>query len=227
MVFSDDVHITHKRLKEAMRRLTDSFGHAYEIFTRINRKEDIVEIQFGEFNDLNLNEVFDVITQTGVYGEMYIKHIEVSMQYRQVMISIARGNPKYTMITQLFESMNEDLGSAQSGATDVKSDFCNSFRARILQNDRDAVLSILASIHAQLNKYTLKGDHAGACPSIKAFKLLSEADGYNIRVLLQKTAIFNEKDLGFISRLGVPCTAWLDGETPYLQFSLERSMKQT
>ena len=224
MGFSDELAKAHKALERCVAQVVDTCGEAYDIRSRVTRREDAADVQFGVFNDIDIRHLVALLAAMKHTNEMSAQRVELHMGMGQLKFTISRNGTEYDRFRQNFAEMARDHSAIHS-PTQTPIEWRESMprlMSRVHARDKETLTSFVNGLHAHLGDILASTKHL-----LEGVKLVAGPDSYTVRAMLLKDAILSETHLKFVAQHPgcEKCIAWTDASAPYLAFSILRDIK--
>lgn len=210
----NDIHAIKRSLKKKLDTLTDGCGQAYLLFYEAKYTGDLIEVQVGEMDEVNLNKLISIMDSCVLPNEYYIDSIQFSVELKQMMVEIRKGDKQ---VAENFNMLRSEICSAD-GQASSQMGFPSEITTAIMKmspSDRTTGNEIIRRIYSQLKDVIDR--HC-------ILKVTPRADDYIIKFFFTKDAILSNSDIKILTHTCKNVEV-ITEMPPKLQIVLDKTVK--
>lgn len=71
--------------------LVDTYGFEYKFLVEVVNNGDHLDVNIGEFDDLNVSALFETVKQLELKDDFFINSVSISVKHKQIKIEVKKG----------------------------------------------------------------------------------------------------------------------------------------
>ena len=204
----EDLNYIKELFNEKMREVKDAYGFEYSFIIEVNSRGDHVDVNIGEFDDLNINRFFSVLKETKFKQDLYIYDINISIKLKQIRVEIKKGDNDTLIIWDPSRSSNEEY------INKIDYDSTRKYIMSFSQSERVEAYGIY---------YTIVKIFKDA--GLHLIKSQPKPESVSIKIFLNSTSVLDSEIISYLGTRFHKVILYTD-DLPFIECIFERKNKE-
>ena len=203
----EDINYVKKMFVLVFESVKDVYGFKYNFLIDVQNQGDHLDVNVGEFDDMNLSELLQGLNRMKLKDDFFIDTISISIKHKQIKIEIKKGTNTSKMIwTWNISDQAEHLSLPPMN---INQHFLGGFS----QSEK------LEAYHIYHNVYKLLDSRY-----IDSIKSIAKAEVVLIKINLQRDTIIAGNLISYVATR-FKTNALFTDDSPHLSLSFQRTSK--